>query len=71
VSALLLRLVRLPLLQLAVVSGHLGVIVPALILGALIAGVGHLTHSRALIVAGIVIIAAVSAYFSFVLEPHG
>jgi len=59
------------MLPLAVASNHLGVVVAALIAGALIGAVGHLLRSRALIVAGIVIIAAVSAYFSFVLQPGG
>lgn len=70
-SSLIVRLARLPTPPLAVASDHLGVIVAALVLGALIAGFGHLTHSRSLIVAGLVVIAAVSAYFSFVLEPNG
>jgi hypothetical protein len=70
-------------LALAARSAHLGVIVPVLaaqsanleLFGALMAvgfliGIfGHLSHSRALIVVGILIIAVVSVYFSFVLEP--
>jgi uncharacterized membrane protein YedE/YeeE len=57
-------------LSLAAASDHLSVFVAALIAGAVIGALGHLVRSRALILAGIVVIAAVSAYFSFVLQPN-
>ena len=43
-----------------------------IVVGLVIGVVGHLTRSRLLILAGILIIAVVSAYFSFALQPgHG
>jgi hypothetical protein len=56
---------------LAASNPHLALIAAALALGALIGIYGHIIHSRALILSGIVIIGAVSAYFSFVLQPGG
>jgi len=41
----------------------------AIALGFAIGIIGHLTHSRALILIGILIIAIVSAYFTFGLRP--
>ena len=52
-------------------SAHLAVFAVVLVLGLLVALLGHLAHSRPLIVAGIIVIGAVSAYFSFVLQPTG
>ncbi len=43
----------------------------ALAVGLLIGVFGHIIRSRAMILTGIVIIGFVSAYFSFVLQPHG
>ncbi len=43
----------------------------ALAVGLAIGVFGHLARSRTLILTGIIIIGAVSAYFSFVLQPHG
>jgi hypothetical protein len=43
----------------------------ALVLGLVIGVFGHIIRSRAMILIGIIIIAVVSAYFSFVLQPHG
>jgi hypothetical protein len=45
----------------------LAVLVAGLVIGVF----GHIIRSRALILTGIVIIGGVSAYFSFVLHPHG
>jgi len=43
----------------------------ALILGLAIGVFGHITHSRTLIVIGILMIGLLSAYFSFVVQPGG
>ncbi len=43
----------------------------ALAFGLVIGVFGHIIRSRWVIFTGIVIIGAVSAYFSFVLQPHG
>jgi hypothetical protein len=43
----------------------------ALVVGLAIGVFGHIIRSRLLILTGIVIIGAVSAYFSFVLQPGG
>ena len=56
---------------LAATSAHLGVFAAALGVGLVIGVVGHLTRSRTLIITGILVIALVSAYFSFVLQPAG
>jgi hypothetical protein len=56
---------------LAAQSAHLGLFGALMAVGLLIGIFGHLSHSRALIVVGILIIALVSIYFSFVLEPQG
>jgi hypothetical protein len=52
-------------------SSDLHATLAALVLGLVIGVFGHIIRSRALILAGIVIIGAVTAYFSFVLQPHG
>jgi hypothetical protein len=59
------------LLLYAAQSAHLGAFAGAVGLGFVIGVVGHLTRSRALVIAGIFLIAAASAYFSFVLQPSG
>jgi hypothetical protein len=51
-------------------SAHLGAIVAALAFGVLIAVAGHLTRSRFVVVTGLLVIAVVSVYFSFVLRPR-
>jgi hypothetical protein len=43
----------------------------ALAVGLVIGVFGHIIRSRAMILTGIIIIGGVSAYFSFVLQPHG
>jgi hypothetical protein len=53
----------------AVQSNHLGVVIALLALGLAVGVFGHVTGSRALILAGILVIGLVSAYFSFVLQP--
>jgi hypothetical protein len=58
-------------LELAVQSAHLGVVVAVLSFGLLVGILGHLYRSRTLVITGILIIGLVSAYFSFVLQPTG
>ncbi len=41
-----------------------------LIFGLVVGVFGHITRSRTLILTGILIIGGVSAYFSFVAQPH-
>jgi hypothetical protein len=50
-------------------SSHLALFSIALAVGVLVAVFGHIIHSRVLILAGILVIGLVSAYFSFVLQP--
>lgn len=52
-------------------QSDLHVTLAALAVGLLIGVFGHIVRSRAMILTGIVIIGGVSAYFSFVLQPHG
>jgi hypothetical protein len=52
-------------------QSHLHVTLAALAVGLVIGVFGHIIRSRAMILTGIVIIGGVSAYFSFVLQPHG
>ena len=52
-------------------SSDLHATLAALALGVVIAVFGHIIRSRTLILTGIIIIGGVSAYFSFVLQPHG
>jgi hypothetical protein len=52
-------------------SAHLGVFAGALGFGFVIGVIGHIVRSRALIITGLAVIALVSAYFSFVLQPSG
>lgn len=57
-------------LLLATQQGQLGAFVVVLVFGLLVGVFGHIISSRALILTGILIIGLVSAYFSFVLQPH-
>ncbi len=50
-------------------SAHVGVFGAVLAFGVIVAIFGHIIKSRTLIVAGLLVIALVSAYFSFVLQP--
>jgi hypothetical protein len=50
-------------------ASHLTLFEIALVIGLLIGIFGHIIKSRALIITGILLIGAVSAYFSFVLQP--
>ncbi len=50
-------------------ASHLGLFTAALVIGLVIAVFGHIIKSRTLILTGILVIALVSAYFSFVLQP--
>jgi hypothetical protein len=52
-------------------SSDLHATLAALAVGVLIGVFGHVIRSRALILTGIIIIGGVTAYFSFVLQPHG
>ena len=56
-------------LVLAASQSHLVLFSVVLGLGLIVAILGHLTRSRALILTGILVIGLVSAYFSFVLQP--
>ncbi len=55
----------------AVRSSHLGLFAAAIALGFLVGTFGHIIRSRALIITGIVVIGAVSAYYVFALQPAG
>jgi hypothetical protein len=55
----------------AVRSSHLGVFAIATALGFLIGIFGHIIKSRPLIITGILVIGAVSAYYVFALQPAG
>ncbi len=59
------------LLLVSAQQSDLHVTLAALAVGLLIGVFGHIIRSRAMILTGIVIIGCVSAYFSFVLQPHG
>lgn len=59
------------ILLLATQQSQLTAFVAVLIFGLLVGVYGHLIHSRALIITGILVIGLVSAYFSFVLQPGG
>ena len=50
-------------------SSDLHATLAALAVGVVIGVFGHIIHSRALILTGIVIIGGVTAYFSFALQP--
>jgi hypothetical protein len=50
-------------------SAHLGAVVAALAIAVLVTVAGHLTRSRFVVVIGLLMIAAVCGYFSFVLRP--
>ncbi|MGH2889409.1 MAG: hypothetical protein ACRDNJ_07255 [Solirubrobacteraceae bacterium] len=51
-------------------QSQLHAFVAVLAVGAVIGVFGHIIRSRTLIVLGIVIVGGVSAYFSFVAQPH-
>jgi len=55
----------------AVRSSHLAVFAIATALGFLIGIFGHIIKSRTLIITGILVIGAVSAYYVFALQPAG
>jgi hypothetical protein len=55
----------------AVRSSHLSLFAGAIALGFLIGVFGHIIRSRPLILAGIIVIGAVSAYYVFALQPAG
>jgi hypothetical protein len=59
------------LLMSATQAPHLGGFVAAALFGVLIAIAGHLFRSRTLVITGLLVIAAVVVYFSFVLQPSG
>ena len=50
---------------------HLGGFVAAAAFGVLLAVGGHLFRSRTLVITGLLVIALVVVYFSFVLQPSG
>jgi hypothetical protein len=52
-------------------SSDLHATLAALAVGLVIGVFGHIIKSRGLILTGIIIIGGVTAYFSFVLQPHG
>jgi hypothetical protein len=58
------------LLLIASQQSQLHAFVAVLVFGLLIGVFGHIIHSRTLIVTAILIIGGVSAYFSFVAQPH-
>jgi uncharacterized membrane protein (UPF0136 family) len=65
------RVSRVLALAVAVRSSHLGLFAAVIALGFLIGAFGHVIRSRPLIIAGIVVIGAVSAYYVFALQPTG
>jgi hypothetical protein len=59
------------ILVLASQQSQLHAFVAVLVFGLLVAVVGHISHSRTLILTGLLVIGLASAYFSFVLQPGG
>jgi hypothetical protein len=57
-------------LLLASQQSQLDAFIVVLVFGLLVGVFGHIIGSRALILTGILLIGLVSAYFSFVLQPH-
>jgi uncharacterized membrane protein (UPF0136 family) len=55
----------------AVRSSHLGLFAAAIAVGFLIGVFGHIIRSRPLILTGIIVIGAVSAYYVFAQQPAG
>jgi hypothetical protein len=51
-------------------QSQLDAFIVVLVFGLLVGVFGHIIGSRALILTGILLIGLVSAYFSFVLQPH-
>lgn len=62
-------LAPMALVVLAAESSHLTLFVTAMIVGLLVAVFGHIIKSRPMIITGLLMIGAISAYFSFVLQP--
>jgi hypothetical protein len=58
-------------LVLASQQSQLHAFVAVLVFGLLVGVIGHIVHSRTLILTGILVIGLASAYFSFVLQPGG
>jgi hypothetical protein len=58
------------MLALASQQSQLHAFVAVLVVGLVLGVFGHITRARWLIITGILIIGGVSAYFSFVLQPH-
>jgi hypothetical protein len=58
------------LLLIASQQSQLHAFLAVLIFGLVVGVFGHIIHSRPLILTGILVIGLVSAYFSFVLQPH-
>jgi hypothetical protein len=59
----------MPLL-LASQQSSLNACLAVLIFGLVLGLFGHIVRSRTLIITGILLIGGISAYFSFVLQPH-
>ncbi len=51
-------------------QSQLHALLAAMVFGLLVGVFGHVIRSRTLIVTGILIIALVSAYFAWVVQPH-
>jgi hypothetical protein len=51
-------------------QSQLDAFIVVLVFGLLVGVFGHIIKSRALILTGILLIGLVSAFFSFVLQPH-
>jgi hypothetical protein len=58
-------------LLLASQQSQLTAFIAVLIFGLVVGVFGHIIHSRALILTGILLIGLVSVYFSFVAQPGG
>jgi len=59
------------MLALASQQSQLVLFSAALVFGLAVGVFGHIIKSRTLVITGILVIGLVSAYFSFVLQPHG
>jgi hypothetical protein len=59
------------LLASSVHSSHLGLFTALMVVGVVVGVFGHIIRSRTLIVIGILLIGAVSTYYTLVLEPGG
>jgi hypothetical protein len=58
------------LLPIATQQSQLHAFVAVLAFGLVVGVFGHIIRSRTLIITGILIIGLVSAYFSFIIQPH-